>query len=111
MYVTETQLQQILQNPYFSNLATQSVVNYVLYRGHLNATVHTLRFNNTNRLNNTNLLQQIATYLFSQWLLYYGSQNRIPGHYGFVAVHSAQHNPLLCGLLYILHMSYFVYSG
>jgi hypothetical protein len=67
MYVTETQLQQILQNPYFSNRATQSVVNYVLYRGHLNATVHTLRFNNTHQLNNTNLLQQIATYLFSQF--------------------------------------------
>jgi hypothetical protein len=65
--MTETQVQQILQNPYFSNLSTQSTVNYVLYRGHYNATVHTLRFNNTNRLNNTNLLQQIATYLFSQF--------------------------------------------
>lgn len=37
----------MLQNPYFTEPVTQSVVRYVLYRGHLNATVHTLRFNYT----------------------------------------------------------------
>lgn len=68
MYLTETQLQQILTNSYYTDFVTQSVVDYAMYRGHLSATVHTLRFN-VGHANHTldNVMQHIVTHLMTSY--------------------------------------------
>jgi len=43
-YLTQNQLNFILENHYFNEPFTQSVVNYTNYRGKVHAVVHTLKF-------------------------------------------------------------------
>lgn len=45
MYLSQSQLNQILKSPFFSNQVTEDVTKYVAYRGKLNCTVYTIRFN------------------------------------------------------------------
>lgn len=67
MYLTEAQLHYVLQNPYFTEPVTQSVMHYVLYRGHMNATVHTLRFNSINPIDENMVTQTIMNHLMSMY--------------------------------------------
>jgi hypothetical protein len=69
MYLTENQVNQILNNSYFSQPVTESVVLYDFYRGHVNATVHTLRYNLTREYNEENMIQHVLAYLMSQFPL------------------------------------------
>ena len=69
MYLTEAQLNSILNSSFFTVPFTQSVVNYRFYRGRTNATVHTLRFNWTNDFNRDVMLQQLITYLMTHFPL------------------------------------------
>jgi hypothetical protein len=69
MYLTQSQVDTILQTSYFTQPVTQSAVNYVLYRGHLNVTVHTLRFNCIDSFNENMVLQHLHTYLMSVYSL------------------------------------------
>lgn len=65
MYLTEAQLRIVLQNPYFSQPYTENTTNYVFYRGHINAIVHTLRFNVIDSLNEEYMMQTVLTYLMN----------------------------------------------
>lgn len=65
MFVTDAQLQIILQNPYYSQPQTENTTNYVFYRGHMNATVHTLRFNVIASFTEEYMIQTVLTYLIN----------------------------------------------
>jgi len=67
MYLTKSQLDFLLQDPYYSEPMTQSVFTYKFYRGKFNATVHTLRLHwdvEENRIH-----QFITNYLMSNFTL------------------------------------------
>lgn len=61
MYLTQAQLETLLQTSYFTEPITQRTVQYKLYQGHLNATVHTLRF--SINVDKNDVLQHIIDYL------------------------------------------------
>jgi hypothetical protein len=44
MYLTRSELVDLLKLPYFNTFFTKNVHNYALYRGHFNATVLTLKY-------------------------------------------------------------------
>lgn len=68
MYLTENQLQLILNNSFFTQPVTVNKVKYAYYRGRLNAEVHTLRFNvNDPNFNNNFLIQHAMDYLFANF--------------------------------------------
>ena len=69
MYLTEAQLNIILNSSFFTVPFTESVVTYRFYRGRTNATVHTLRFNWINEFNRDVMLQQLITYLMTYFPL------------------------------------------
>jgi len=56
MYLTQFEVDAILQHPYFTVPFTEDVTNYILYRGRLHANVLTLRFNITRTFNETYML-------------------------------------------------------
>ena len=45
MYLSEQQVNSLLSSDFFSQPVTESVSQYAMYRGRLNATVVTYRFN------------------------------------------------------------------
>ncbi len=45
MYLSKSQLDHILKQPFFSNQVTEDMTHYVAYRGKLNCAVYTVRFN------------------------------------------------------------------
>ena len=69
MYLSESQLQLVLQNPFYSQPSTESTVNYVYYRGHINATVHTLRFNMIDSFSQEFMLQRVFSFLLNMYEL------------------------------------------
>jgi hypothetical protein len=69
MYLTSHQVETLLQNSYFTQAMTQSAVEYRLYRGHLNVTVHTLRFNLIDAFTENMMINQLFTYLSSVYNL------------------------------------------
>jgi hypothetical protein len=69
MYLTSTQVEFLLQNPYYTQEMTQSAIEYRLFRGHLNATVHTLRFNLIDVFTENMMIDRLYTYLLSVYNL------------------------------------------
>lgn len=69
MYLTEAQLAVLLNTPFFNLPVTENEITYAFYRGHVNATVHTLRFNWTNQFNETFMIQHIIRYLMARFPL------------------------------------------
>lgn len=53
MYLTAAQVRSILDVPYFTQQATDSVIEYANYRGRFNAKVYTVRFNLTENFDQT----------------------------------------------------------
>lgn len=66
MYLTEAQLSLLLNDAYFTLPATDSAVTYAVYRGHVNATVHTIRFNITTTFSEEFMIEHTISYLMSQ---------------------------------------------
>jgi hypothetical protein len=75
MYLTITQVQNILNTPHYALPITESMFNYALYRGKLNCKVYTVRFNNNQPLN--------SDFIFNH--LYMELQNRFPTEKNFRA--------------------------
>jgi hypothetical protein len=69
MYLTSTQVETLLQNPYFTQEMTHSAVEYRLFKGHLNVTVHTLRFNLIDGFTENMMINRLYTYLLSVYNL------------------------------------------
>jgi len=69
MYLDRHQLNLVLQTPFFTQPVTENVVDYVLYRGHLNAKVHTLRFNLIDGFDENRLIQHVLAYLMRHYKL------------------------------------------
>ncbi len=67
MFLNENQLENVLSNSLFTEPYTESVVHYEFYRGQLNTTVHTLRFNFNANLNEEFILQILVRYLFTHF--------------------------------------------
>ena len=59
MYLSEHELNAILQTPYYSQPYSTSFVNYTFYRGRYNANVLTVRFNVQNDMFNETFIQGI----------------------------------------------------
>jgi hypothetical protein len=59
MYLSEHELNAILQTPYYSQPFNTSFVNYTFYRGRYNANVLTVRFNVQNDMFNETFIQGI----------------------------------------------------
>ena len=66
MYLTESQLNLLLNNSFFTQPVTESVVDYAVYRGHVKATVHTLRFNLTTDFSENFMIEHTISYLMAQ---------------------------------------------
>lgn len=69
MYLTNYQVQSILKNSFYSDFVTETDVKYVFYRGRMNATVHTLRFNFNDKFNENSMLEHIIQYLLNRYNL------------------------------------------
>jgi hypothetical protein len=63
MYLTEAQVSSILNSDFFQTSFTSSQVNYALYQGKINATVHTLRFNCNESFDPLNVRAKVYQYL------------------------------------------------
>jgi hypothetical protein len=63
MYITEDQLNSLLNSSYFQDPVTKSIVKYALYQGRLNTTVHTLRFNLIEGFNEDFMIQTVLNHL------------------------------------------------
>jgi hypothetical protein len=74
MYLSEHELNAILQTPYYSQPYSTSLMNYVLYRGRYNANVLTVRFNVQNELFNESFLQSV---LLAQAEEYYANDTNL----------------------------------
>lgn len=61
MYLTEPQVNDILNSPFFREPSTETIVRYGLYRGHLNVIVYTYRFNLVNETFNANAIRTHLT--------------------------------------------------
>lgn len=68
-YLTNTQIETVLQNPYYTQSTTQSAIDYRLFRGRFNVTVHTLRFNLNSSFTETMMLNYLYNYLTSVYNL------------------------------------------
>ena len=84
MYPTREQIDVYLNQPLFSDEYTESSKKYVFYRGKLNVTVFTLRFNYLPTFSEDLLFQIVSTKLMSM----YPIQTRLLG--------SFQYDLLLC---------------
>lgn len=69
MYLTPAQVQSILESPYFTQQATDSVIEYANYRGRFNAKVYTARFNLTENFNQTFMNQFLINNLLTHFPL------------------------------------------
>jgi len=67
MYISENELQTVLQQSFFTNPVTYRKVKYRLYRGTFNTFVHTVRFNYRGNLNIDYLFQTVWNYLVSEY--------------------------------------------
>jgi len=67
MFLTETELNAILDNTFFSQPYTIREVHYELYRGHINTVVHTLRFNIIPQFNEGFIVEILVPYLLSKF--------------------------------------------
>jgi hypothetical protein len=67
MYLTLDQVNQLLRAPHYSLPFTESLFNYVLYRGKYNAKVYTIRFNIIPSLNENFIFNHLYTELPSRF--------------------------------------------
>jgi hypothetical protein len=87
MYLTEDQLEIILQTPYFTVPVTESTVQYSLYRGRFNIRLSTIRFNNT--VDVRFMVQHVMNTLLSM----YNLNDKLLAVVGYdLVLHSPSHN-------------------
>ena len=75
MYPTREEINKILEHPLFTSEFTESSKKYVFYRGKLNVTVYTLRFNFLPSFDEDFMLRTVTTKLMSS----YPMQTRLLG--------------------------------
>jgi hypothetical protein len=69
MYLTLDQVNHVLGSPHYSVPFTESLINYALYRGHLNSKVYTVRFNIIETVNEDFIFNHLYTQLLSRFPL------------------------------------------
>ena len=79
MYPTREQLDVYLNHPFFSNEYTESSKKYAFYRGKLDVTVYTLRFNYLPTFNDDVLFRMVPAKLMDM----YPNQPRLLGSFQF----------------------------
>ena len=79
MYPTREQIDVYLNQPFFSDNYTESSKKYVFYRGKLNVTVYTLRFNFLPSFDEDFMLRTVTTKLMSS----YPMQTRLLGSFQY----------------------------
>ena len=86
MYLTEEEINSIISTPFFTAPVTESVMNYAFYRGRMNATVYTLRFNLTPTYSENYLIKFVLDHLLKHFPL----NNRVLGsiHYDLLLCNS-----------------------
>jgi len=67
--LTKHELNIVLKNPFFKKPFTESLVNYTLYQGKINASVLTVRFNITNQINENELVATLINSLMKHFSL------------------------------------------
>lgn len=86
MYLTEEEINSILATSFFTEPVTESFMNYAFYRGRMNATVYTLRFNLTPTYSENYLIKFVLDHLLNLFPL----NSRVLGsiHYDLLLCHS-----------------------
>lgn len=69
MYLSRSQVQTLLNSPYYKQPVTKSIFDYTLYRGKLNVRVITVRFNLNEKdpINSKLILSQLVAVLSSEF--------------------------------------------
>lgn len=86
MYLTQQEVNDTLNTPFFTQPVTETIVNYGLYRGHMNVEVYTYRFNL--QRDGTFNSNYINTYLSQSLLSEFAYDTRLLGsiNYDFLLV-------------------------
>jgi hypothetical protein len=67
MYLTLNQVNHVLSSSHYSVPFTESLINYDLYRGHLNSQVYTVRFNIIESVNEDFIFNHLYTQLLNRF--------------------------------------------
>ena len=91
MYLNENQLKALLEAPYFSSPSTESWIHYEFYRGQLDTSVLTLRFNITDTFSENFILDT----LLEKIIMYFPLNSRILASLNYdVVLRDPESNPV-----------------